>query len=222
MACESEYKLNQIEKRISLSVPLTSSCADQGSAACDCDGRWVCKNGKALGGDYRLKPFPLKGPQGVVRTPTRGALLLLGTAIEDRIWKTLVYYCPCRAERKAYLMGRVWLSPVIIPLQWNSVRLNMHAWEAASVRNRWRDMKASVYDSLFKGLAFSFWCRKWKAASLAKELFHLDHKLEQDGFVSVTRPHLKWAGLWCGVPGARSSTSGDISPAATGCPIQSL
>lgn len=105
MAWESEYKLNQIERRILLSAPLTFSHAGQGSAACDCGGRRVCKKGKALGRDYRLEPFPLKGPQGVVRTPARGALLLLGTAIEDRIWKALVYYCPCRAERKGLSHG---------------------------------------------------------------------------------------------------------------------
>lgn len=104
-------------------------------------------------------------------------------------------------------MGRVRLSPVIIPLQWSGMRLNVHAWESASVRIRWRDMKASVYDSLFIGLAFWFWIRKWKAASLAIELFHLDHKLEQNGFVCATRPHLKGAGLWCVIPGARPSSS---------------
>lgn len=64
-----------------------------------------------------------------------------------------------------------------------------------------------MYDSLFEGLAFSFWSRKWKAASLATELFHLDHELEQDGFVCSTRPHLKGATRWCGVPGARPSSS---------------
>lgn len=64
-----------------------------------------------------------------------------------------------------------------------------------------------VYDSLFEGLAFSFWCRKWKAASLATELFHLDHELEQDVFVCSIRPHLKGATHWRGVPGAHPSSS---------------
>lgn len=55
--------------------------------------------------DYKLEPFPLKGPQGVVRTPARGVLPMLGTAIEECIWKALVYYCPCRAEREGLSHG---------------------------------------------------------------------------------------------------------------------
>lgn len=52
-----------------------------------------------------------------------------------------------------------------------------------------------------------FWSRKWEAASLATELLHLDHEREQDGFVCTTRPHLKGAARWRGVPGARATSS---------------